>query len=76
MDRSHLGSLRSRHGSDFGNGALAASSSSDDRRGRRRVSYGLGLLLLALSVGLAAALFLTVGTANAGVFMTGVNAAF
>ena len=76
MERSHAGPLRSRRRSGIGNGALEAPNSSDDRRNRRRVSYGLGLLLLALIVGLAAALFLTVGTANAGVFLLGVTAAF
>jgi len=67
MERSHAGPLRSGSGSGSGidNGALEAPNSSDDRRVSRRVSYGLGLLLLALIVGLAAALFLTVGTANA-----------
>ena len=54
----------------------SASGAGLDRRIKRRVSYGLGLLLLALSVGLAAALFLTVGTANADVFLVGTIAAF
>ena len=65
MERSHAGRLRSGRSNSIGNGGLAAPTQSDDRRIRRRVSYGLGLLLFALSVGLAAALFLTVGTANA-----------
>ncbi len=76
MERSHAGPLRSQRRGGIGNGAFEAPNPSDDRRVRRRVSYGLGLLLLALSVGLAAALFLTIGTANADVFLVGVNAAF
>ena len=65
MERSHTGRLRSGRSDSIGKGAYAAPNPSDNRKNRRRVSYGLGLLLLALSVGLAAALFLTVGTANA-----------
>ena len=76
MERKHAESLHGRRSNSFANDALAASTQSDDRRNRRRVSYGLGLLLLALSVGLAAALFLTVGTANAELLVVGVNAAF
>ena len=76
MERSQAGPPRSQHSSGIGNGAVAESRPSNDRRSRQRVSYGLGLLLLALIVGLAAALFLTIGTANAYVFMLGVNAAF
>ena len=76
MERSHAGHLRSTRSDSMGKDAVAAPTRSDDRRNRRRVSYGLGLLLLALSVGLAAALFLTVGTANAEAFVVGVNATF
>ena len=65
MERRHAESLHSRRSDSFANGATAAPIQSDDRRVRRRVSYGLGLLLLALGVGLAAALFLTIATANA-----------
>ena len=75
MERRHAGHLRSTRSDSIGKGALAAPTPRDDRRNRRRVSYGLGLLLLALSVGLAAALFLTVGTANAADFIAGANAA-
>lgn len=43
---------------------------------RHAVRYGIGLLLVALCVGLAAALFLTIGTARAGVFLVSTNALF
>lgn len=65
MERSHAGPLRGQRRGGIGNGDFKAPNPSDDRRARRRVSYGLGLLLLALIGGLAAALFLTIGTANA-----------
>jgi len=42
---------------------------------RHALRYGIGLLLVALCVGLAAALFLTIGTARADVILVGVNAA-
>ena len=76
MERSRAGPPRSRHSGDVGSGVLAASNQGEDRKNRRRVSYGLGLLLVALCVGLAAALLLTIGGAHADVFLVGVNAAF
>ena len=76
MERSHAGPPRSRHSSDVGSGTLAASNRGEDRKNRRRVSYGLGLLLVALCVGLAAALLLTIGSAHADVFLACANAAF
>ena len=76
MERSHAGPPRSRHSSDVGSGILAASKPSAYRRSKRSVSYGLGLLLVALCVGLAAALLLTIGSAHAVVFLGGGNAAF
>ena len=54
----------------------AASDPNSLRSSRRAVRYGLGLLLVALCVGLAAALFLTIGTARADVFLVAANAAF
>ena len=76
MERSHAGPPRSRHSSDVGSDAHTASAQGKDRKNRRRVSYGLGLLLVALCVGLAAALLLTIGSAHADVFLGGGNAAF
>ena len=76
MERKHAESLHGRRSNSFANGALVESSSSDNRRNRHRVAFGLGILLFALSVGLAAALFLTIGTANAELLVVGVNAAF
>ena len=76
MERSHAGPSRSRRNGSVGSGTVAGFGPSEERKNKRRVSYGLGLLLLALSVGLAAALFLTIGTANADVFLVGMIAAF
>lgn len=49
---------------------------SSSHSNRRAVRFGLGLLFLALCVGLAAALFLTVGGAYADVFLLSFNTAF
>ena len=63
MHRSHTEPRRRGHTSGIESGTPAEPIGSDpnaDRSGRRGLHYGLGLLLLALSVGLAAALILTV----------------
>lgn len=77
--RSHAEPAQHRRTSGTVNGTLTEPVGSDPnsvRSNRRAVHFGLGLLFLALSVGLAAALFLTIGTARAAVFLMGVNAAF
>ena len=77
--RSHAEPAHHRRTSGSANGTLAEPIGSDPdsvRNSRRAVRLGLGLLLLALSVGLAAALFLTIGTAGADVLPVGANAAF
>ncbi len=76
MERSRAGLPRRERRSDIGNDAPAASQPDSLQKGRRRIPYSLGLLFLALIAGLAAALFLTMGTAGAGVFLLGANAAF
>ena len=79
MQRSHTGDPRQRHGSGIAIGAGAESTGSNPsslQSNRRTVRYGLGLLLVALCVGLAAALFLTIGSAHADVFLVGANTAF
>ena len=76
MERSHAGLPRRRRSSDIGNDAVAASEPGALQKRRRRIPYGLGLLFLALVAGLAAALFLTMGTAGADVLLVGANAAF
>ena len=77
--RSHAEPARRRRASGTANGTLTEPIVSDPnsvRSNRRAVHFGLGLLLLALSVGLAAALFLTIGTARADVVLMGITAAF
>lgn len=62
MPRSHAEPRRREHTSGIESSTPAEPIGFDrngDRSGRRGVHYGLGLLLLALSVGLAAALILT-----------------
>ena len=76
MERSHAVLPRQGRRSDTGNDAFPASQPGSLQEGRRRNLYGLGLLFLALIAGLAAALFLTIGTAGADVFLVGANAAF
>ena len=76
MKRSDAESLQSRRSSDVGSGAVAASNQGEGRKNRRRVSYGLGLLLVALCVGLAAALLLTIGNTHADVFLACANTEF
>ena len=75
-DRDNPGDLSHRRVSSIGNRAVAASNQSKFRKVRHGVPYGLGLLPLASSVGLAAAPFSTMGTARADVFLAGLNAAF
>ena len=63
MPRSHTEPRRREHTSGIESSTPAEPVGFDrngDRSARRGVHYGLGLLLLALSVGLAAALILTV----------------
>ena len=54
----------------------AEPNSNEFRSSQRSLRYGLGLLLVALCVGLAAALFLTMGTARAEALLLGVNVMF
>ena len=65
MERSHSGRTRQRRRGGAESSASSASNPSDCRRHKHRDPCGLGLLPLAVSVGLAAALFATVGTAHA-----------
>ena len=79
MERRQTGHLRDRQRSGIANGTRAEPSeteSSSVQSSVRAIRYGLGLLLVALCVGLAAALFLTIGSAHADVFLVGANAAF
>ena len=79
MQRSHTAPPRQRRRSGAAtamHAGPAESNPSSSRSNRRAVRFGLGLLFLALCVGLAAALFLTVGGAYADVFLVGINAAF
>ena len=79
MQRSHTVPPRQRRRSGAATAVHAepaAFKPSSSRSDRRAVRFGLGLLFLALCVGLAAALFLTVGAPRADVLLMGVNAAF
>ena len=79
MHRSHAEPRRREHTSGIESGTRAEPiglDSNGDRSSGRGVRYGLGLLLLALGAGLAAALILTVGAAHADVLLMGVNAGF
>ena len=76
MKRSHAGSLHFRRRSGIANGDLAESNLRSSERNRHSVRFGLALLLVALSVGLAAALFLTIGNAHADIFLLSANASF
>ena len=66
MERSLTGHMHSRHKHGAESSAIAEPDPSDRRHNRSTIRYGLVLLFVALSVGLAAALFLTVGTSHAG----------
>ena len=64
----HMGPWSRRRRSGIADGTLEAlgkAGPSSPRSSRRRIPYGLALLLVALGVGLAAALFLTIGSARA-----------
>ena len=79
MERRHTGHLQDRQRSGIANGTRAEPSETDPssvQSSAHAIRYGLGLLLVALCVGLAAALFLTVGKAHADVFLVGAYAAF
>ena len=79
MERRQTGHLRDRQRSGIANGTRAEPTETDPnsvQSSRHAIRYGLGLLLVALCVGLAAALFLTIGKAHADVFLVGANAAF
>ena len=79
MERRQTGHLRDRQRSGIANGTRAEPSETDPssvQSSARAIRYGLGLLLVALCVGLAAALFLTIGSAHAEVFLVGAYAAF
>ena len=79
MERRQTGHLRDRQRSGIANRTRAEPTETDPSSAQssaRAIRYGLGLLLVALCVGLAAALFLTIGSAHADVFLVGANAAF
>ena len=76
MDRGHTENMYSRRKSGVESIGMAEPDPRNRQSNRYAIRYGLVLLFVALGVGLAAALFLTVGTANADVFMVGANAAF
>ena len=79
MQHSHSVAPRQSGRRDVASGTRAEPMGSDPsslRSDRRAVRYGLGLLLVALCGGLAAALLLTIGSAHADVFLIGANAAF
>ena len=76
MDRGHTENMYSRRKSGVESVAMAEPDPRNRRSNRYTIRYGLILLLLALSVGLAAALFLTVGTANAADFIAGASVEF
>lgn len=82
MDRGHTENTHSRRKSGVESIGMAEPDPRNRQSNRYTTRYGLILLFVALGVGLAAALFLTVGTANAdsaleaecsshSVFMTG-----
>ena len=65
MDRGHTENMYSRRKSGVESVAMAEPDPRSRQSNRYTTRYGLILLFVALGVGLAAALFLTVGTANA-----------
>ena len=76
MDRGHTENMYSRRKSGVESFAMAKPDPRNRRSNRYTIRYGLILLFVALVVGLAAALFLTVGTANAADFIAGASAEF
>lgn len=76
MERSYTEQTRTWHKSGVDSGDIVEPNSSNRRSGQSTIRYGLALLFVALGVGLAAALFLTIGTAHAAIFLAGANPAF
>ena len=74
-----MGPLSKRRRSSIADGTLeepGKAGARTPRSGRRTAHYGLALLFVALGVGLAAALFLTLGNAHAALWLVGAGAAF
>ena len=65
MERGHTGNTHSRHEGGVESVAMAEPDPRNRRSNRYTIRYGLVLLFVALGVGLAAALILTIGTARA-----------
>ena len=65
MDRGHTENTHSRRKSGVESVAMAEPDLRNRQTNRYAIRYGLVLLFVALGVGLAAALFLTVGAAHA-----------
>ena len=65
MDRGHTEFTHSRHKSGVESIGMAEPDPRNRQSNRYAIRYGLVLLFVALGVGLAAALFLTVGAAHA-----------
>ena len=65
MERGHTEFTQSRHESGVESVAMAEPDPRNRQSSRYAIRYGLVLLFVALGVGLAAALFLTVGAAHA-----------